>query len=343
MNINKDHLAYLLNAYTNNAITDEELEELSGYVLEADVDPVLNELMQDFMDNMKRDPNLVVRKKELYENITAHPLFKAQLSPNAKVLDLQNWRKVFAYAAAILLIAGSAVFFYKQQRQSTKNNNMAFVKKDNLQGEPVKYILPDGSEVYLGAGSSIGYPESFAADTREIDLKGEAFFQVKHDAEKAFIIHTGEINTQVLGTSFKVSAFANQPVVVAVATGKVGVIKTIGEEKTTLALLTPGLSLTYNTVTKNAVQHNIEVYSLLQWKAGELVFEDQTIAEIAVELKRRYGMKIEVVDQEIANNQVSGTFQAGKSAQQIMKILAIAGKFKFKTINPQSFKIYKNQ
>lgn len=343
MNINKDHLAYLLNAYTNNTITNEELEELSGYVFEADVDPVLNELMQDFMDNMQRDPDLVVRKQQLYENITSHPLFKAQSTTDAKVIKLRNWRRVFTYAAAILLIAGSAVFFYQQQEQRTKIDNIAFVKKDNLQGEPVKYMLPDGSEVYLGAGSSIRYPEKFAADTREIDLLGEAFFQVKHDAEKAFIIHTGEINTQVLGTSFKVSAFANQPVVVAVATGKVGVIRTNGEEKTTLALLTPGLSLTYNPVSKNAVQHSVEVYSLLQWKAGELVFEEQTVAQIAVELERRYGIKIEVVDKEIAENQVSGTFQAGKSPQQIMKILAIAGKFKFETINPSSFKIYKTQ
>ena len=341
MNINKDHLAFLLNAYTNHTITDAELEELTAYVLRADADPVLNELMEDFMDNMKKDANLEVPKEQLYQNITAHPLFKAQTTPDAKIISLRKWRTLLTSAAAVVLITGCALFFYMTQQSDAKLESIAFVQKSNLNGQPVKYTLPDGSEIYLGAGSSIRYPKDFSGETRELDLQGEAFFQVTHNPDRPFIIHTGEINTQVLGTSFKVSAFTNQPVEVAVATGKVGVTRTTGAVTTTLAMLTPGLSITYNLATQKAVPGKVEVYGLQQWKAGDLVFEDEPMAAIAVELQRRYGIKIDIVDKDVADNQVSGTFNAGKSAQQVMKILAIAGKFRFETTDYTSFKIYK--
>lgn len=77
---------------------------------------------------------------------------------------------------------------------------------DQLTGFIRHLTLPDGTTVVLQANSRLRYPEKFTGNTREITLSGEAYFDVAHDAQKPFIIHTGKIRTTVLGTAFKISA-----------------------------------------------------------------------------------------------------------------------------------------
>ena len=78
-------------------------------------------------------------------------------------------------------------------------------------GEKVKLILPDSSVVYLGAGSKLTWPSHFVkGKLRNIQLEGEAFFEVKHDTSSPFIVHSGQMQTRVLGTSFNVKQKANE-------------------------------------------------------------------------------------------------------------------------------------
>jgi len=174
-------------------------------------------------------------------------------------------------------------------------------------------------------------------------LKGEAFFQVKNNPSMPFIIHTGEIHTLVLGTSFKVQAFDGQPLVVSVSTGKVMVSLHNDGQAKTLAFLTPGLKVTWNSLTCKAIQDSVDIFNLNQWKSGNMVFEEQTMEQIASELQRRYAVKIDIIDKEISGNQVSGTFPAVKTIDKVMNTLEIAGKFRYKTIDNKSFKIYKTE
>ena len=251
-----------------------------------------------------------------------------------------HFMRYAAVWAGIIMIAGFTLW---QFTKPGVKDQIAFIERTNIKGRPVRYMLPDSSSVYLGAGSKLRYSNDFNGDIREIELLGEAFFQVKHDASKPFIIHTGEIQTQVLGTSFKVQAFKSHPVFVAVATGKVGVSRQDRKSSRTLALLEPGHTLTWNGKTGKAVEGTVEIYSLEQWKSGELVFEEQPMEQIALELQRRYSVQIEFLDKSIEDNQVSGTFPADRSVERVMNTLAVAGKFQYKTDDHKTFKIYRNK
>src|SRR6202000_336004 len=93
----------------------------------------------------------------------------------------------------------------------------------NPRGQRSVVRLSDSTIVYLGPDSKINFPGRFNGKTRELNLEGEAFFQVKKDHQHPFIIHTGDVSTTVLGTSFKITAFKGEPLTVSVATGKVRV------------------------------------------------------------------------------------------------------------------------
>lgn len=217
---------------------------------------------------------------------------------------------------------------------------IAYIKKENLRGIPVQYILPDSTSVYLAAGSTLSYPEDYPQSGRDVKLQGAAFFDVKQDEAHPFIIHTGEVQTRVLGTSFKVSAFEGEPLEVAVVTGKVGVSAQQGKEQRELAILTPGLKVSYDRATTKASAGKVDVGGLEQWRSGELVFDEQPLGLVAHELQRRFGVTVICKDPETAGYRVSGAFAATEPVEKVLKMLSILGKFRCEAQGDSTFHLY---
>jgi transmembrane sensor len=330
----------LLKKFLNSNCTAEEARKVKELLKESDAQQIMAELtLQEWEEPVVQDKEMDAVVNGWKEKINSRIAIeyadnKKIATENITVKKLQFLR--YAAIWAVLILAG--IFTMLKFNNTAQTESIALV---NIQGKPQRYILPDGSEIYLGAGSQLRYPAHFSGKNREVDLQGEAFFQIKHNPLRPFIVHTAEINTQVLGTSFKIVAFDNQPILVAVATGKVGVTKHTDQETKTLALLTPGMKVTWNKTTQRAEKGVIDPNGLEKWKIGEMVFEDQSMEQIAAELQRHFQVKIEFVNREIADNQVTGTFTATKSIAKIMKTLALAGKFRYETTNNKLFKIYK--
>lgn len=334
----------LLEKFLYGTCTAEENHRVQELLTQPDTDKVLQELTlrewnQPSNSDVQVDVLMASWKEKLHSRIAVAD--DSTTTPD-EFIPRKSWY-VYRYAAvwAALLVVGALAIL--QLQKIYYNDNITYIVYSNAKKHPVKYMLPDSSEVYLGTGSQINFPQDFVGKTREISLQGEAFFQVKHDEKRPFIIHTGEIHTQVLGTSFKVQAFKGQPTVVAVATGKVGVSRKTSELSQTLALLTPGHTITWNSKTGKAISGKVNLKSLQQWKTGDMVFEEQTMASIALELQHRYGANILFMDKQVAENQVSGTFSADKPLVKIMNILAAAGKFRYEISNQNNFKIYKTE
>jgi ferric-dicitrate binding protein FerR (iron transport regulator) len=235
-----------------------------------------------------------------------------------------------------MVLGASAVW---QVQKMTQQEHTAFVEKCNLQTVPAMYRLPDSSTVYLGPGSTLHYPAHFKGNTRELELKGEGFFEVTPDRDKPFILHTGAIQTRVLGTSFKVEAVDGQPLVVSVATGKVSVSTPTKE----LALLTPGRKITWYDTSKQAIAGQANIQVLEQWKTGEMVFEEQTMEQIARELQKRYRVLFVFINKGIADKTFSGTFSSAKPIDKILKTLSIAGRFHYERTGNRVINIYKTE
>ena len=147
--------------------------------------------------------------------------------------------------------------------------------------------LPDGTEVWLNAESRITFPNEFSSGLREVEIDGEAFFDVKKDADRPFVVHTKYFTTKVLGTSFDVKAYREETAHVVLVSGKVEVAAVEGDTKT----ISPGemVSIGDGGLLQKA---SVDTYSYIQWKDGFFYFDRTPLGDIMRELGRWYNINI---------------------------------------------------
>lgn len=230
------------------------------------------------------------------------------IEKNGKAKRSLKWLQ---YAASLFLIFSIALSWYTIRTSTeTVEKQITWISKTTQRGEKLKLLLPDSSVVFLNASSKISFPKHFiAGKNREIRLDGEAFFEVKHDKSRPFIVHSGLLQTQVLGTSFNVSAYINEKTFsVAVCTGKVGVSALKSGKQQHLSLLTPGSRLVYQ---PNNKQYKIDHQKALDykgWTENRFIFKNETLATIISSLERSYNINFEVRDKKMLTCRFNVTF-----------------------------------
>lgn len=234
-------------------------------------------------------------------------------------------------AAAILLVATLVgIQYFDSSKNSNRNSRIkSFVA---AYGERKNIQLPDGTDVTLNGGSIIEINDSYGALTRDVFLKGEAFFDVKHNANLPFIVHTAAMDVKALGTAFNVKAYLNEKITeTSLISGLVEV--TLKESNNQVMLLHPNQKIKWEHPAETALANNSSISknptaltvpdSLLQklvvseagdikeigWKENKLIFEDELFADIAVLLERWYAVKIVFKDNSIRNYRFTGIFE----------------------------------
>jgi len=154
-------------------------------------------------------------------------------------------------------------------------------------GVDFKVTLPDGTEVWLNAESSLQFPSTFSGSTREVILTGEAYFKVSRDEQRPFFVQTDDMTVKVLGTEFDFRNYDTEAASVALVKGSVAIIKE-GEEK---ALLEPGQGA-FVTEDNQIKVDNMDIYSRSQWVHGYFYFENQTLVSILTDLSRWYNVGV---------------------------------------------------
>jgi ferric-dicitrate binding protein FerR (iron transport regulator) len=202
-------------------------------------------------------------------------------------------------------------------------------------------FLPDGSTVILSPGSKLNYPSSFdGMQKREVFLDGQAFFDIKHNATRPFIVHTGKIETIVLGTAFNIKALPGEKeITVTVKRGKVKVI----DENKELGIITPNQQITYN---KEKVSSDIKVVdsdSYLNWKEQDLLFDNLTIAEAAKLLEEKYKVEIVISDSSISSQRFTATFTKNDTFEQALKSICVFNGVNYKYNKEKSAVIITNK
>lgn len=318
----------LLDDEENAALLDTLMDELYG------VEWDKPELMEG---NSPIDEEKV--KSQLAEWVADHVSDERKIRRSSSGIRFFKTWKYAAVWAGIILMSGLAILQLKKTLHPEQE--IAYIQQANHGQLPQAHTLPDSSVVYIGAGATIRYPETYGEKDRQLLLEGQAFFQVKPDKTRPFTVITGEVHTTVLGTSFKIDAFKDQPLIVAVATGKVAVNHVDKQKSETLATLTPGRKITWDATTKQAIETEVEVYGLEQWAAGELVFDDQPLGIVLEEIGKRYSSTVSISDPMLQKYRVSGTFPAGEPLEQVLKILGRSGKFNYTATGKDAYRIQK--
>lgn len=228
------------------------------------------------------------------------------------------WISGLAVAASLLLF-----FTFSFFQNSSESGFTEFQVSKLTEFKDNRLIhLPDGSTVIISAGSKLNYPSSFdGLSKREVYLDGQAYFDVKHNSLKPFIIYTGKLKTTVLGTAFNISAWANsKDITVTVSRGKV---KVEDIENKTLGVLIPNRQIKYDKIKTISVEKTVESAEYLKWKEEEdLLLSDVSVAEAAELLEDRYQVKITISDNQIKSNRFTTIVRKGEDLDKILRSIA---------------------
>jgi transmembrane sensor len=180
--------------------------------------------------------------------------------------------------------------------------------------------LPDGTVVQVNAGSRFEIAETaFNKQKREVWLTGEAFFEVAKNKKKPFIIHTGNMQTTVRGTSFNVKAYPQLGEnVISVRNGRVE----ISENKKLLGVLTANRQLRYNSHDHTALISNADWQDAAGWREGRLVLNGVGIEELKLRLRQQFGVEVIVERQAINGKYLQGAFGSGCTLTQVMNTIS---------------------
>ncbi len=238
-------------------------------------------------------------------------------SDQSKIIKM-GWLK---YVAAIaVLLVGSVVFmrFYSVEFH-TEN------------GEFATYILPDGSEVELNAGSTISYQPYWWSFSRGVQLDGEAFFKVEKGSQ--FSVHSDYGTTQVLGTSFNIYSRDNVYNVYC----KTGKVKVMDLNKNQVYLEPGDFAQTTST---NIVSLEIAEAEVLSWKRGEFVYNTTPLTKVLEDFERQYSVNIEVLNKEVEKLNFTGIFERSVIAEDAIKLVCLTFDLTFEKTDKLTYTIY---
>ena len=221
-------------------------------------------------------------------------------------------------------------------------------------GSKTNIVLPDGTKVWLNAGSKLTYEKSFGESLRRVSLIGEAYFDVTKNAEVPFVIHTRDIAIKVLGTEFNVKSYPEERTTeTSLIRGSIEVTLTSNEanriilkpnEKLVVTQDEPQMRTAPPPAAKAekarplfSVGH-LNYYSkdstILEtsWVENRLVFEDESFADLSVKLARWYGVSFDFQDKEVAGLRFTGSFR-NESLQEALKAMKITADFSYQVTN----------
>lgn len=240
-----------------------------------------------------------------------------------KIVSISVWVQRIAAVLFIPVLLGG-IWYYQKQDRLRKDLAVLMVTQEIITqpGTKTHLFLPDSTEVWLNASSSLRFPSAFVGNERRIGLEGEAIFKVYKNKKKPFVVSTSAMDVEAVGTEFNVSAYRGDlKFSTTLAEGKVKITDRLKSDK--VMFLDPGAQLNYDTKSKTYRAENVRVQDVIAWRDGVLIFNETPFYEVVARLGRWFNADIQIDDQSIANYRFTGTFTS-ESLGQVMELLTLS-------------------
>lgn len=296
---------------TNQHIEDKDWELLARSVYDKDSGISANELKDAknavfSSESESEQLHQLVQKVDLYFELNNYEVDEAwakvenQIHGQSKQND-RGIRKLFegsAFRAIAAVFVGLMLVVSGYFVAHKSNIGDSFVEVKSTDKVVNMIGLPDGTFVSLNTNTRITYPKKFVGNLREVSIEGEAFFEVKPDKNKPFVIHAGKAQIKVLGTSFCVNAYPEaKQVEVIVQTGKVQVLNKAAEPaQTNELILVPGDKGTLVYASNSLQKTSNQDVNFIAWKTRNLIFKATSLNEVIRNLEKVYNVKISLAD-----------------------------------------------
>lgn len=268
-------------------------------------------------DNYKK----LLEERKLFDTLlvsdkTEGKVFVPSFSTIHRVLPFKyiSILKEFIKVAAIILLTVGITFTFLNKDDSlyTAMNTINVPA-----GQRVNITLPDGTDVWLNAGTKMSYPISFLSSKREVILDGEAYFDVAHNEKCPFVVHTYIRDIEVLGTQFNVEAYKNREIFqTSLIRGRVKIASSENDEE---VILTPGHKASINQGSLNV--EDIDYYDTFRWKEGLYCFRNKSFSEIMSDLEKYFDVSIEIQNDKIKDVTLTGKFRITEGFDYLLRVL----------------------
>ena len=318
-----DRFVYLFRRYMAKTYTRAEKDEIMACLQQPGYDSLLRELLREGSEQALPAYEQAPEKADaaFAAIMTAgRPLQTVpRREQGAASFIARHWMR---YAAVMLVIIGSGLgALYYHSHPGAKAPAALAARPAAPKTMPAEHryiVLSDGSKVLLNTGSHLSYPPEFNRHSREVQLVGEAYFDIHSDSKRPFIVHAGKVRTVVLGTAFDIKAFPGQKnVVVTVTHGKVRV----ENAQRTLGVLTRNEQLTVDDKAEQAGKQLVKTEEVMSWKAEDVLFDDMPVSEAVAELQKRFGIGIRLQNPDLGNCRVTASFLHHETPEEIIKVL----------------------
>lgn len=330
----KEECVEIFERYIQNCANTEEIKRLSDWIrnnqeislwleqqILASSSTIDNEAKMRMLRAIESEINLDTEKDStLYTQRSIRFQFK-------------KWMRVAAMFILPMLTA-AGMYFYMSKAETSSAPLVIAVER----GQKANVTLPDGSKVWLNSQSKLTYSDNFNVKKRELQLDGEAYFEVAHNPDKPFIVHGNDIAVEALGTAFGIKAYNEDNLISSILMrGKVRVTTPDGE-----AILMPNERIMYDKTThKKALSAVTNATDFTGWIHNELRFENESLGEIAKSIQRIYNVEIIFASESLKNQHYTGTVN-NNSLESVLNIITLTSPVSFQ-INKQQVTLFENK
>ena len=331
------HIDELIANYLTEGLDKNALDELKTWIAaSAENQQYFIRQREIWFSAVSREAASVYDKDKAFENFRNRVESQKEIqSTSRRGFSLSAlWR----YAAVVAIIIAVGCISYWQGEVNVKDT-FADISVEAPLGSKTKLYLPDGTLVWLNAGSRMTYSQGFGVDNRKVELEGEGYFEVKRNEKIPFFVNTKDLQLQVLGTKFNFRDYPeDHEVVVSLLEGKVGLNNLLREEKE--AVLSPDERAVLNKANGLLTVESVTASNASQWTDGYLFFDEELLPDIAKELERSYNVKIHIANDSLKTFRFYGNFvRREQNIQEVLEALASTEKMQYK-IEERNITIY---
>ena len=317
----------LIATYLSQGLESEKLSELENWLKASPENQKHFQQMREIWFS-----TISANEEERYNKEEAYSRFlnrTCQIPQEEKTVKKLSLHKFFYGAAAVALLCLISFASYRTGTEQVKKQFAEMVVEAPL-GSKTRLSLPDGTLVWLNAGSTITYSQGFGVEERKLKLSGEGYFEVTRNKQLPFEITTKELQLRVLGTKFN---FRNYPedeeVSVSLLEGKVSLRNYLKNDA--LCYLEPDQKAILNKKNGKLMVSASEARYTAEWTNGFLFFDEELLPDIIKELERSYNVKIYIEDESLKTFRFYGNFvRKEQTIQEILEMLASTGKLEYK-------------
>lgn len=331
----------LIDRFLNGSYSEEDKQLVFEWLVSNQKEHEANALLKKHWEGINKEETLVdADLRGIYDRMLDQiqedkvvSLLSAPVHEEAKSRTMIP--SFLRYAAVILITLGIGYVAWNQDGLFDQKESVATIEKTTSRGQKSHLILSDGSKVALNAESKLIYNDGYGRTNRDIELIGEAFFEVAKNAELPFNVKANNTITTALGTAFNISAYAEDVVTsISLTEGKVSISPAhVHSEPLPTVVLNPGQEFQVGSNPSAGLVRDFDMAKAISWKDNVLLFDNTNMNELIGELERWYNVKVVVLDPDkLTGVRATGKFD-NESLQNVLRVLSYSLQFDYQINN----------